>query len=244
MAQTLLDMMQSVCLEIGLPVPTAVVTTQDDQVKQLLALANREGREQVSAAGGWSQLKGEQLITLVNGQAAYDFPTDFDSYMPSTIWNRDQRWPVAGPLTPQEWQFVKSGLINAQPWQRYRVMDGQLFIDPIPTPASTGQTIVIEYQSKAFCASAAGVKQTQWLGDTDTYLLPEDVLTLGVKWRFLAAKRMNYAQERKDWQDCVDRELARSTVGRTLSLNLHEANNFLGDGNWGNLPDGNFPGRV
>lgn len=40
---TLLTNLQDVCLELGLPVPNAVVSSNDDQVKQLLALMNRVG---------------------------------------------------------------------------------------------------------------------------------------------------------------------------------------------------------
>lgn len=242
-SMTLLEMVQAVCGEIGLPQVTAVVTSLDQQVRQLLALANREGREQASAPGGWPQLRGEQTITLVNGQAAYDFPTDFSSYIPSTIWDRDQRWPVAGPLTAQEWQYVKSGLITSQPWQRYRVMDGQVYFDPTPTSTTGGQTVVIEYQSNAWCKSLAGVKQSAWGADTDTFLLPDDVMTLGIKWRFLAAKRFAYDEEKKEYTDCVDREFARAYVGRTLPLNASNNRNWLGDG-YSQIGDGNYPGRV
>lgn len=242
MTLTLLTAVQEACNEVGFPAPGFVVSSQDQQVKQMLALANREGREQVSLAGGWPQLRGEQLFTLVNGQAAYDFPTDFDSYMPDTIWNRDQRWPVNGPLSAQEWQYVKSGLINSEPWQRYRVMDGQIYFDPTPTSVSDGQTVAIEYQSKAYCQSNAGVVQTAWAADTDVWRLPDDVLVLGLKWRYLAAKRLDYSEEKKAWADAVDREQARAYVGRTLPLNAGVNRNWLGDG-WSQIQDGDWPGR-
>lgn len=245
MADTLLQMMQDVCNEVGIPMPSAVVTATDQQVRQLLALANREGREQASAPGGWPQLRGEQTITMVNGQAAYDFPSDFDSYMPSTIWNRDQRWVVQGPLSAQEWQTLKSGFINVFPYQRYRIMDGKIYFDPTPSSTNAGQTVTIEYQSKAWCQSADGVAQTQWLADTDTFKLPSDIMVLGVKWRFLAAKRMDYSEEKEAWVKAVDREMARSYVGRTLPMNISNAGqgNFLGDG-YSQITDGNWPGRV
>lgn len=245
MSATLLSMMQDVCDEVGLPRPLAIITSQDQQVRQLLSLANREGREQASAPGGWPQLRGEQTITMVNGQAAYDFPLDFDSYMPDTIWNRDQRWPVQGPLTAQEWQTLKSGFINVFPFQRYRVMDGQIYFDPVPDVTYAGQALTIEYQSKAWCQSAGGVAQTSWQADTDTFKLPDDIMVLGVKWRFLAAKRMDYSEEKLAWAASVDRELARAYVGRSLPMNVSNAgwNNFLGDG-YSQIGDGNYPGRV
>lgn len=245
MGATLLSLMQAVCNEVGIPQPSAVVSSTDQQVRQLLALANREGRERASDDGGWSQLRGEQSITMVSGQAAYDFPTDYNYYQPTTIWNRDQRWPVNGPLTAQEWQTLKSGYINVFPFQRYRIMDGQIYFDPTPDSTYNGQTIKVEYFSKNWCQSALGVSQSQWLADTDTFLLPDDVMVLGVKWRFLAAKRMDYSEEKAAWQACVDRERARSFGGRTLATNTSDTSwgNFLGDG-YSQTGDGNFPGRV
>lgn len=245
MALTLLQIMQTVTAAQVPPSPTVVIASNDDQMKQLLALSNREGREQISLAGGWPQFRGEQLITLVNGQAAYNFPADFDSYMPATIWDRDQRWPINGPLSAQEWQYVKSGIINTQPWFRYRVMDGQIFFDPTPDSTTAGHTVVIEYQSNAWCQSAGGTAQSAWAADTDTFKLNDDIMVLGIKWRFLAAKRLDYSEEKKAWADCVDREQARAYVGKSLPINARALGdyNFLGDG-YSQITDGNWPGRV
>lgn len=245
MGATLLELMQTVCNEVGIPQPAAIVSSTDQQVRQLLALANREGRERASDDGSWSQLNGVQSLTMVSGQAAYDFPSDYAYYQPTTIWNTSQRWPVNGPLTAQEWETLKSGYINIFPYQRYRIMDGQIYFDPTPDSTYNGQTVAVEYFSRNWCQSSTGVTQDKWLADTDTFLLPDDVMVLGVKWRFLAAKRMDYSEEKATWQACVDRERARSFGGRTLALNTSDTQygNFLGDG-YSQTGDGNFPGRV
>jgi len=241
MGSTLLQLIQTVCDETGLPRPDFVISSTDQQIRQLLALSNREGREQASAPGGWPQLRGEQIITLVNGQAAYDFPSDFSSYIPDTEWNRDMRWPAYGPLSAQEWQYIKSALVGVSPWTKFRVMSGQIYFDPTPTSATGGQKIAIEYMSNSWCKSSGGTPQSAWAADTDTFRLPDDIMVLGVKWRFLAAKRMDYSEEKQAWADAVDREKARSYVGRTLPLNSIDTRgqNWLGDG-WSQIPDGNW----
>lgn len=240
MGSPLLDLVNSACLELGIPTTTQVLTSADTQVKQLLALANREGREQVAAPMQWPQLQKVQSIVLVNGQASYPFPSDFDSYIPDTIWNPTMRWSVAGPLSPQTWEFVKSGLINTQPWMRYRIWQGKIFFDPTPTTSNDGQTVTIEYQSNTFCQSTSGTPQSAWTNDTDTFLLPDDIMVLGLKWRFLAAKRMDYSEEKKAWSDACDKEVSRAYVGRDLAMNKIAYWDVLGNGN---VQDGDWPGR-
>lgn len=240
MASTLLELVNEACLELGLPTTTVVVSSTDSQVKQLLSLANREGREQVAAPAPWPQLAKVQSITLVNGQASYDFPDDFDSYLPETIWNPSMRWAVAGPVSAQNWEFLKSGLINTQPWMRYRIWQGQIFFDPTPTTTNAGQAVTVEYQSNCYCQSNAGTWQSKWTNDTDTFLLPEDIMVLGLKWRWLAAKRLDYSEEKKAWSDAVDKEVSRAYGGRTLPLNNQTYRDPFGKGS---IQDGDYPGR-
>jgi hypothetical protein len=237
---TLLDLINMTCLEVGLPTTPLVVSSLDTQVKQLLALANREGREQVAAPVQWPQLQKVQTITLVNGTASYAFPVDFNAYIADTIWNPSMRWTVAGPVSPQNWEFLKSGLINTQPWMRYRIWAGSIYFDPTPSTTNAGQTVTIEYQSNSYSVSAAGVPQTKWTADTDTFVLPEDILVLGLKWRFLAAKRMDYSEEKRAWADACDKEIARAYGLRSQPLNNQTYADPFGKGS---IQDGDFPGR-
>ena len=237
---TLLELVNSVCLEVGLPTTSTVISSQDSQVKQLLSLANREGREQVAAPVQWPQLQKIQTITLVTGQASYSFPTDFNAYISETIWNPSMRWTVAGPMSPQNWEFLKSGLINSQPWMRFRVFAGKIYFDPTPTSTNNGQTVTVEYQSNSYCTSAAGVALSKWTADSDTFALPEDILVLGLKWRFLAAKRLDYSEEKKAWSDACDKETARAYGNRSVPLGNHTFNDPFGKGS---VQDGDYPGR-
>lgn len=73
MARTLLALVQQACSEINIPQPTALVSSADDQSIQLLALANREGKDFSHVAnknGGWQELYKEYpfLTSAVTGQ--------------------------------------------------------------------------------------------------------------------------------------------------------------------------------
>ena len=64
---TLLQMVQQACGEMGLPAPSTLALKSDTNAVQLLALANREGREcsqAANSAGGWQALRGEYTFQV------------------------------------------------------------------------------------------------------------------------------------------------------------------------------------
>lgn len=232
---TLLTAVQQAANEIGLLAPDTVIGNTDQQVKQYLALATREGRDLAARegpAGGWQQLRKEWTFSLVAAQATYTPPADLAFLIPQTGWDRTARWQLMGPLSPQEWQVIKSGLSPAGPRLRYRLMGGLLYIDPTPTDTDS---MVLEYYSTGWCQSSGGTPQSAWAADTDVFTLPEDLLVLGLKWRFLRAKGLDYIEERDLYEQAVARELGRAADRRPLSICAAG----VGDGliGYDNIPD-------
>lgn len=241
MAQrTLLQIVTAACDELGIQRPTSVVGSSDQQVQQLLALANREGKELSSREGihgGWPQLRKEHTITTVSSQADYAFPSDLQYFMNTTAWDRTQKWPLRGPISPTEWQVLKSGTIGSVgPRTRFRIMAGEIYFDP--TPASSGDTLVIEYYSDTWCESGAGTAQRLWAADTDVPVLPDDCFILGLMWRFRRAKGLDYAEEFNAYEEEVGKELGRSGMAPVLELGTSSsAIRFLDENN---IPDSGF----
>lgn len=284
----LLGLVGAACDEIGIKAPLTIVSNLDPQVKQLLALANREGKEFFEIAhrlGGWEELRGEYKFTtsaittltgnltsgspvitnisntagivankwgvsgtgipyasrvqsvdsatqvtmdsnatasgtaiaLIFGQDAYSMPTDFAYFITQTFWDRTFRWQLLGPLSAQEWQVLKSGISPTGPRKRFRVMNNLFYLDPLPSDSTS--TEVFEYYSNAWCQSLAGASQSKWTADTDYYTLDDDCFVLGIKWRFKAAKGLDYEQEKKTYDDACQRKIARNGGNRDIPLN-------------------------
>lgn len=219
--RTLLQIVQAAVDELGsVNRPTTVVGSQDQGVQQLLALANREGKELAARDGihgGWPQLRKEQSITTVASQANYAFPSDLQYFINTTAWDRSQHWPLRGPVSPQEWQVLKSGTIGSVgPRTRFRVMAGEIYFDP--TPSTNGDAYIFEYYSNAWCESSGGTAQTEWGADTDVPLLPDDCFILGLIWRFRRAKGLDYQEEFNAYEELVTRELGRSGMAPVLDM--------------------------
>jgi hypothetical protein len=142
-------MLQRVCNEVGLPEPTLVISSTDRQVKQLLSIVYRVGNDLRDAS--WPRLQKEHTITLVAGQEAYPFPSDYDFDISETHWNKSSTNSLIGPLSPSEWQSLKNDHITSNITNYHFRIKGagtnQFFIDPVPTATDAGQILVFEYQS-------------------------------------------------------------------------------------------------
>jgi hypothetical protein len=98
----------------------------------------------------WGQLLKEWAWTTVDGQGEYPVPDDWSYFLDQTQWDRTDHWPLLGPKSPQEWAWLKGGLLAAAPRMRYRVMDNNFMLWPIPGAYTgmVGLNIAMEYVSK------------------------------------------------------------------------------------------------
>ena len=240
MALTLLGITQQALGELGLPALSSVVGNPDGAATQVLALLNREGRELADREGGWPPVTATHTINWIVGQEAYPFPSDFLFYLEGTAWDQATHRPAIGSLSAVEWQRLKSWLNVSGPWPRYRVLDGMVHFTPIP---SSNDVITIEYMSSSWCAASDGTAKPGFTADTDVPLLPDDLFVLGLKWRLLAARGLNYAEEKDTYEAAVDRKQARANARGALALGRRRPR--IG-GVWGGaaIPDGNWPGRC
>jgi hypothetical protein len=181
--------------------------------------------------------------SVVFAQEAYPLPADLAYLIVQTEWDRNFRWQLLGPLDAQEWQTIKSGISPVGPRMRFRIMQGMFYINPVGSSSSLfTDTIAFEYVSNAWVAAVSaptmGV-QTVFLEDTDVSLLPEDLLTLSLKWRFLQAKGLDWDVYYKEYNGKKEKATGRSASARNLPLNSRSRTgvNLLG---WGNMPDTNF----
>lgn len=184
--------------------------------KILRTLLTQEGKE-LSARGTWQRLVKEMAITTTATQVQTGaLPADFSRMIPGTAWNYTENEPLLGPLDGPEWQSLSAGLVGPPDlWFRLRGNDFLL----LPTP-SAGLDIRYEYVSRYWVdTDSDGVGNAENFGsDADTFLLDEELLTLGVIWRWLKRHRLPYNDEFAEYQMHVQQALGRDGVRGPLEM--------------------------
>lgn len=228
-----LTIIQDTFDEIGFPRPSSVAGNTDQLARQALALVNRQGKE-LARERDWKILVREHSFSTANGTSDYALPSDFDHFIDDSGWNRTLTQSLTGPLSGQEWQTIKSGSIGSGAYgQRWRVkrstsgaIANRFVLDPTP---STVETVVFEYVSTSWCSDSLGTTgQAAFAADTDLPLLPEHLLVMGLTWRLLKAKGLEYGDALAEYQSSLQREMARDGGMPKLSLNRRAGSALLG----------------
>jgi hypothetical protein len=225
---------------MGFPAPAVVMASTDQMVVELRSLSNLSGKS-LGGTYAWQELTKECVFTST---AAYDqglldgylvtSTGDYSRLVPSTLWNRSAILQASGPVTSVEWQ-ADVAFQAAAPYPKYRIWQGSLWIGPVGSLPTSGDTWAFEYISNFWCQSAAGVGQTQWVADTDTGILDEELLTLDIIWRWKASKSIEYADDLANFEDRKAIRQGQTTGARAL---------YVGGANVIfpiNIPEGNWP---
>jgi hypothetical protein len=100
-------------VEVGLSSVTDPFSDLDPNVVQMQTLLKTVGRETLREHS-WTILRKQATFTTVQGTPSYAIPSDFYVMEDQSGWNRTNRLPLGGPLSPQEWQYLKSRLVGVE----------------------------------------------------------------------------------------------------------------------------------
>lgn len=220
--KTVLDIVKEFCRRTGISVPASAVSSTDLQVQQIIGLLNEEGQE-LAARYKWQRLTDLAIFTTVSTESQGDLDggilpcaSNLDYIVHNTIWNQTTRLPVWGPMSPQDWAYMRSMNFHA-PTSEYRIIGNQLIFVPPPT---AGHTCYFEYKTKNWLKSGDGVTgRDSIIADDDAPLLDPQLLTLGLRWRWKQAKGLDYAEDFNVYERRVTDATSRDGTKPTLNLN-------------------------
>lgn len=208
-----LSIVTATCRRLALAVPTAVVASTDTQVQQMLALLNEEG-EELSARYPWNALNLEATFTTVATPAdLVSVAAGFKYIVNETMWDRTEN-RIIKPITAQDWQQVNANTYTS-PFTKFRIWQNAIYFYP---DLAAGHDIAFEYMSKNWVNLNAGGTAAAFAADADVSTLDEQLLTMGLVWRFKAAKGFAYDEDFNKYERRVMDAMARD--GGKVILNM------------------------
>lgn len=232
----LLQVIQYVCGRTGVTVPSSVLGTTDPQVLQLLRLLEEEGTD-LRKRGPWNGIIKEATwsSTAAEDQGAVTTlaASGFDYIKNGTFWDRTDILPIHGPLSDDEWQQRKA-LASTGPRYCWRIRGGKMLINPVP---AASHTFAFEYASTYWILGVDGTTYKQYFTlDTDTILLPEELVIMGLRWRWKKEKGFDYAEDFRTYEAQVKDALGRDGGKKTLAMDGMRRGGqpgvFVPDRNW------------
>lgn len=203
----------------GFEIPTSFFASTNQTARSCVALVRRE-MQTLEREHRWSNLITTHTFTTVSGTAYYDLPADFRAFANQSQWDRTNSRPLVGPASGAEWQWLKGDVAAGSTIDRwFRLQGSRLYLHP--TPSVTGDTIALDYYSRnTVVLQSTGAYAAEWASDNDTSRLDEELLTMGLKWRFLQAKGMPYEPEYKEYEEIKEQLLADDGGKRVISFGM------------------------
>jgi len=217
---TMLSTVQYFFKRNGLSVPATVAGSTDSQVTQVAALLEEEGND-LAQRYPWEGITFEATHTTTaaesQGTVASIATNGFRYIKNETIWDRTDQLPVIGPMSGTEWQTLKAVTSNG-PRYRYRIRGGLLLVNPAP---AANHAWAFEYVSKNWILGADGTTYKQYFTlDTDTMLIPEELLLSGLRWRWKKEKGLDYAEDFRTYEAQISDAMGRDGGKERLNMGV------------------------
>lgn len=207
---TVLTCAQDAASEVGIDAPISLFSGTEPAYGQLRSFAQKTANA-LRRENGWQALRKEYTFktNFINPDLKPDDPTiygpvplpeDFDRIVETTFWNLDRRFQMGQPLSAQAWAALRAGIMVTV-YPQYRILDGALHILPNPK----AEMYRFEYMSKHAVVSENGVRKARFTEDNDSlYGIPEELLTLGMIWRWKREKGLEYAEALEDYERALE----------------------------------------
>lgn len=212
------DIINRAAIEVGLSDVSDPFSSTDPNIKQMCYLLKSQGKELVHLRN-WNHLRKEYHFTTVAGQSEYDLPADFHNMIDQTWWNRTNRLPVGGPLSSQEWQYLRARMVGVVFNVLFRPYDRAMKLYP-ETNTPGGYDIYYEYNSRYWVSSPAAIdtlisdEPTQ----SDQLLWFDDLILIrGVKLQFLKAKGFDTTAAQQDFNAALEYMKGADSISPTLN---------------------------
>lgn len=214
---TVLQAIKDAAPWIGTPIPTLVYGSTDRTWVEMGALAN-EVAKQIAAAAQWSALT--KIATITGNGSATDFPLPTD-YGRMTK-NADLRsasypfYPLKHILSASDWLAITNSGI--QPFRGIWILLAKR-INILPVRGN-GEAVKYVYISKNIVLDTNSVPKEAFTDDTDSFVLSERLLRLGIIWNWKVSKGTDYQEDLANFNQALADEIGDDRGPAAIAVGL------------------------
>lgn len=169
--------------------------------------------------------------TVYFQKVKYALPSDYDSIVPRTHWDKSKHWEMLGPEDPQQWEWLLSGFISTGPRIRWRLYGSYFQIWP---GFSNAEFLGFEYRSKGWARDSGGTAKNSFTVDTDTCIYPDRIMVLFTKYKYFSGKGFDTTTIYRDYSTELETCMAQDQSFANLSFAPKPGNILIG---YDNIPD-------
>jgi hypothetical protein len=188
------------------------VFTSTDQIAVEMADLVNEVADDIAKSHDWRGLTKVYEI-VGDGSEAYSLPSDYDRMVLASEVDDASNWfwgyePFE---SVNDWMRFKSGTYSIISPGGWIILGGE--VNFYPAPNGTAQ---FPYVSNEWAIDADSSRKHGFTADTDIFVLDERVLTLGLIWRWLDQKDMDYSEAMQTYELALSQAQARDKGARVL----------------------------
>lgn len=207
---TLLQLVQRHCRRTGITVPSAVVTSTEDQIQMCLELLNEE-LDELSQRHKWQILQTEATWTSLAGADQGELRIlapgiIHDWVIQDTFYDRSGNLKFVGPLTDVQYarELAQATTGDTHTW---RVRNGHMLLD---SSFPAGSTLAFEYICNKAVVDAGGATKQYFSLDDDAPLLDDVTILAGLRWRWKREQGLAYDEDFRRYEGMVANSAGRN----------------------------------
>jgi hypothetical protein len=201
---TLLSVVRDVCANVGVVIPTTIFSgiNGNRTMQEFVSLANELAQRIAYDGRDWTILR--KTVTLVGDgiTEAFSLPVNYKRMLlTSNVWRSTQTMaPMRFVPDTDEWLNRRARNFYDS-YGEWTMMGGNIHIAPV---MGVGTTAYFAYLDKNCIVLNSGGTGDSFIFDSDSFILDERVLKLGMTWEWKARKGSPYQEDLGTYQDALD----------------------------------------
>ena len=201
-------------------------SSTDNNIAQLCQFLKTAGRD-IIREKQWTQNQAEYSFTTVLNTPSYALPPDFLRMIDQTYWDRTNRLPLGGPLSPQEWQYLKARQVGVVFTILFRPKLQKIYVYP-DTGTPAGHVIAFEYMSSYWVQPSGQVAATADAptASTDLIIFESLLMLRAIKRLWLRAKGLDSSAAEEDYELTLEQTIGQDSSSPVLRM---DGSKYAGD---------------